>query len=222
VVALDNTFLDTPRIKFGRFPGMTLAGFTAVAATFLTLAVMAANGFGDKGLRLGSQAAWRFAFFVFFAALIAGPLCRLVPLGLCRHLGAQRRQLIWSFCAAFGVYLATVIVPNTFHTDMLGHEGLDAGTILFVLFSGALVSVMAYAATSHAENLLGGKVRRALLGIAATCFWLTYALTGLARITGPHRQDLFFETSVSLMVVALLLHFAERFLVKWQGRETAA
>ena len=49
---------------------------------------------------LAASLTWRFASFVFFAAVTAGPLCRLIPLDACKRL-APRRQLIWSFCASY-------------------------------------------------------------------------------------------------------------------------
>ena len=179
---------------------------------------MAANGFNENGLRLGSQTAWRFAFFVFFGSLVAGPLCRVTPFGLCRTLGPQSRQLTWSFCAALGVYLASGDRPNTLGPQVSIKEGLTAGMMLFVAFCGVLTATMAYTATAHAIRSLRDRPMRAIQGVGIAYFWLTYALTGLAHISGPHRLDMFYGLSLSLMILAPLVCFADRFLIKWRGR----
>jgi len=46
---------------------------------------------------------------------------------------------------------------------------------VYILFSGALAGIMAYAASPLAVAMLGGKSQRARLAIAATTFWLGYA-----------------------------------------------
>ena len=214
MVALDNTVLDTPRIRVGNLPPFTLSGFVSSIAGLLTLATIAAYGFAENGLRMGSQMAWRFAFFVFFAALVAGPLCRVMPFGLCRFLGQHCKQLIWSFCGAFAVFLASVLVPNTIRPASIHHEGLEPGLALFAILGAILVTVMAYAASAAAEARLGARPARAILGIGLVYFWLTYALTALSHLYGPHRPDAFYDISLSLMVVALLASFADCFLRK--------
>jgi hypothetical protein len=218
LVALDNSvLLDTPRIQIGRVSFFGLSGFTTLIAILIVLTAISAQGFSGNGFRLGSQLAWRFAFFVFFAMLAVGPICNLAPFGFCRFLGPQRRQLVWSFCAAFDVYLLSVFVPNLLLPAALQQDGVSAGMTLFILFGGALVAIMAYAATSHAATLLGERAQRAILAVAATYFWLCYALAGLGRISGPHRPDWFYGVSLCLMIVALLLRFADRFKMKWTG-----
>jgi hypothetical protein len=57
-----------------------------------------------------------------------------------------------------------------------------------------------------------------MLGVGMAFFWLTYALAGLSRISGPQRPDAFYGFSLSLMVIALLLRFADRFAAKIRNR----
>src|SRR4051812_5341341 len=104
VVTIDSkTVSSTPKFHLGKLPPFSLTGFIAAVAALLTLATIAATGLSESGIRVGSQMAWRFSFFVFLAALVAGPLCRIAPFALCRFIGPHGRQLIWSFCAALGV-----------------------------------------------------------------------------------------------------------------------
>jgi hypothetical protein len=192
-----------------------LAGFVATAAACLAFATMALRGFDESGLRLASELDWRFASFVFFAAAAIGPVCRLIPYNPLQHLGGLRRQMIWSFSASYAVFLASMILPNTL--GGVTHDDATLGMIMFSLFGGGAAAVMAFAATRDAAARLGEKARQALLSVAASFFWLTYALTGLAHLSGPHRPDGFYGLSLGLMILALLLRFADRLWAKRKG-----
>ena len=116
----------------------------------------------------------------------------LIPSQALRQLCEQRRQLIWSFCASFGVYLASVLVPNTLAQPGLDHDGLTAGMTLFVLF-GAVAGAGHGLCRQPAGRRVSGRegARRHAGRRRLAYFWLTYALTGLARISGPHRPTHF-------------------------------
>jgi hypothetical protein len=217
VVALDNTDVLPSAGLPGRLH-FSLPAFTATACALLVLITMASKGFDENGLRAATEMSWRFTFFVFFVALIAGPLAQLLPFAPMQMVGARQRHLIWSFCASFAVYLATILVPNTVRPASMGHEGLTAGMILFIAFGATLVAVIAYSVSGHARAMLGEPSRRAILTAGIGYFWLAYSLTGLAHITGPHRPDSFYGISLSLMVAALLLRFADRFVQTWWRR----
>jgi hypothetical protein len=196
-----------------------LAGIIAAIAVLVGLCAMVVHGFDDRGLRLASELDWRFASFVFFAAAVTGPLCRILPLAICKQSGALRRQMIWGFCASYGVFLAMTLLPNTLGGVL--HADLTAGMTVFSIFGGAIVAVMAYAASRDAAALVGEPARHALLTVAGGFFWLTYALTGLAHLSGPHRPDGFYGISLSLMILALLLRYADRLIVKLRGTGVA-
>jgi hypothetical protein len=209
MVALDHQALFGDRRRF-RITLTPLVGAIAIMAMLLVLGAIVARGFGENGFRLGSQLAWRYAFFVFFAALMAGPICRMAARAFPTVSPPESlgRKLIWGFCAAYGVYLLSVFLPNVIR--------LSAGATLMTVFGSLVVAVMA--ATAAPLVRLGGKpilpdkVRRVFLGTAAIYFWLCYSLMALARISGPHRPDAFYDISISLMIVALLLRYADRWL----------
>ncbi len=209
MVALDNTALvgriRVPRLKLTLGP---LVGSITVGAVALVLGAILLRGFAENGFRLGSQLAWRYASLVFFAALVAGPLCRLAArffptLTPPESLG---RKLIWGFCASYGVYLLSVFLPNVIR--------LSPGATLMVLFGGSVVAVMALTAAPIKrlgdKPVIPAKFRRVLLGTAAGYFWLCYSLMGLSRIYGPHRPDAFYGISLCLMVAGLLVRYADR------------
>jgi len=196
-----------------------LAGIVAAIAVLVGLCAMVVHGFDDRGLRLASELDWRFASFVFFAAAVTRPLCRILPLAICKQSGTLRRQMIWGFCASYAVFLAMTLLPNTLGGVL--HADLTAGMTVFSIFGGAIVAVMAFAASRGASVLVGEPARHALLTVAGGFFWLTYALTGLAHLSGPHRPDGFYGISLSLMILALLLRYADHLIVRLRRTQAA-
>jgi hypothetical protein len=156
--------------------------------------------------------AWRYTSLVFFAALVAGPVCRMIA-----HFFPQLtpppglgRKLVWGFCASFGVYLLSVFLPNVIQ--------LSAGATLMTLFASAVVLVMAATAApikrlgKRGGSIIPEKFRRVLLAIAVIYFWLCYSVMALARISGPHRPDDYYGISLCLMVLGLLARYADRWI----------
>ncbi len=215
MVAIDSS-IGTDRQPVLNIP-LTLSLATGAAALVLGLGTMLLRGFDEAGLRQASEINWRFASFVFAAAAVTGPLCRLIPLPACQALGAQRAQVIWSFCAAYAVYLAILVMPNV---AGLSHDNLTSGMMIFSMFGGGIAAVLAWAAHPASAAQLGAPVQRALLLVAGAFFGLTYALTGLAHLVGPHRPDAFYGTSLSLMILVLLVRFADRFAAQLRGTTT--
>ena len=214
MVALDNLALfghgRVPRLKLTLGP--LVAGITLIAIV-LVLGAILARGFSENGFRLGSQLAWRYTCFVFFAVLVAEPACRMASRFLPSFTTPDSlgRRLIWGFCASYGVYLLSVFLPNVIRPT--------AGATLMVLFGGGVALAMALAAiplrglgraAAHLE-----KARRAILRIAIAYFWLCYSIMALARISGPHRPDAFYDISLSLMLVGLLARYADRWFSGW-------
>lgn len=218
MVALDNSAVfglrQVPRFRLSIH---LLTGAIALGAVLLVAGAILSRGFAENGFRLGSQLAWRYTCLVFFAALAAGPVLRM----LARFRPALAapdisRKLVWGFCASYGVYLLSVFLPNVIQ--------LSAGAVLMTTFGSLVVVVMALTATPlkrlGAAPLIGEKMRRALLGTAAIYFWSCYSLMALSRISGPHRHDAFYEISLCLMVAALLLRYADRWLAfQEEGRD---
>ena len=198
--------------SLSRFSGWAAIGLTAA---LLTLVGIALRGADDNGFRLGSQFAWRFTCLIYFAAVTAGPLARLIPSETLRRICQGRRQLVWGFCASLGVYLVSVLLPNA--PPLPSGDGLTAGMTLFVGFAGLLASVIAYSASQPAAHFLGERISRTLTHVGMATFWLAYAASGLSYISGPHRPDMFYGFSLCLMVIALLLRFADCFAAKWKA-----
>jgi len=212
MVALDNSAL------FGRsrhlrpswrWLGRLVNGIWLLAA-LLVLVAISWRGFSENGFRMASQWAWRYTCLVFFAALVAGPLRRMMMLVFPRLAPPEyiSRKLVWGFCASYGVYLLSIFLPNVI--------SLSAGATLMVLFGGTVALVMAFTVAPVARlgrpPLIPEKFRRTLLGTASGYFWLCYSLMALARISGPHRPDVFYGISLCLMVAGLLIRYADHWV----------
>ncbi len=216
MIALDNTAFSG-QFRRLRFPSnlkpATLAPLVAslgCVAAALVLGAIVFRGFSENGFRLGSQLAWRYTSLVFFVALVAGPLCRIVAHFLpgLTPLPNLGRKLVWGFCVSYGVYLLSVFLPNVIQ--------LSAGATLMTVFASAMVLVMAATVAPirrvNGQPLLAEKIRRVLLGLAVIYFWLCYSVMALARISGPHRPDDFYGISLCLMVLGLLVRYADRWV----------
>lgn len=220
MVVLDNSAVfQTEKVPV-RLPKISLPAAIGLAAVAIVLGSLVARGFSDNGWRLASQNAWRFGAFVFFALLVSGPLGRLIP-GL-RPLAKATRFLGWGFCASYGVYLAVTLLPTAFGPGGMA-DGQSFAMSLFVLFGAGITLVMAYVLVPGGKA--GEPVRRTLLSLSAIYFWLCYALMGLAHLSHPHRPDGFYGLSLSLMIAALLLRFADVYATGLRhraGRSAAA
>lgn len=184
----------------------------AILAILAGASGLVARGFTESGLRLGSELIWRFTCFAYFAAVIAGPLARLIPWQRLRDACENRRQLMWGFCASFAIYLAGIVIPNLFAFPDRGGWMTGIGT--FDLFGAGLTVIIAGAASRRAALFLGRRACGIVLGVSLSCFWLSYALAGLEHLSGPHRPDAFYGFSLLMMIAALLLRFADQFAAK--------
>jgi hypothetical protein len=219
MVVLDNQALfgrRVPRFKLTLGP---LVGGIASGSLLLVFGAILARGFAENGFRLGSQLAWRYGCFIFFLALVGGPVCRIAARLFPRRSfpdGISRR-LVWGFCASYGIYLLSVFIPNVIHPSI--------GAALMVLFGGGVALVMAVTAAPLARlghsPIIPNKIRRGLLCICAIYFWLCYSLMALARIYGPHRPDHYYGISLCLMIAGLLVRYADGWLVPKQRAVTA-
>lgn len=217
MVALDSAALfdRIPRLKFRR--DLLVPAITA-GAVALVLGTILARGFSENGFRLGSQLGWRYASFVFFAVLVADPACHIAARFFPAFKAPESlgRRLTWGFCGSYGVYLLSVFLPNVIRPSL--------GATIMVLFGGGVSLVMALTAAPwrgrDGEVARWEKARRAMQGTAIAYFWLCYSIMALARISGPHRPDAFYDISLSLMVVGLLARYADRWFSAWQPAQS--
>ena len=208
-----SALFDTPVRPRLRLPA--LVSFVALLALAVFAAGFTLRGFSDNGVRFGTQLVWRFNSLVFFAALVAAPLGRMIP--ALAPLADKSRPLLQGFCAAMAVYFAAILLPNLVAVpDGVRPAGITAGMTFFAIFTGTVTLVLAAAVNRSLCEKVGRQGCRAMLGIAAIYFWACYSLIGLAHISGPHRPDSYYEISVILMLAALFVRFGEHFLHSWR------
>lgn len=213
MVALENHHILPHRIP----ARLAVPAMVGLMAAVLVLGAVLSRGFADNGFRLGSQMAWRFAGIVLFFALTGGPVARLLThTRFAVDEMRLTRDLVWSFCASFAVYLLSILLPNLF-----ANQGVGAGLGLFLIAGGCVCAVMAAMADPARVRFLGEQARRTVLGVAAIYFWLCYSLLALAHLYGPHRPDGYYGFSLMLMIVALLARFADRFMANLTARRPA-
>lgn len=188
-----------------------LPGLVALTAMAVVLSGILDRGFADNGFRLGSQMGWRFTGIVLFFALTGGPVARLFARTRFAVDDARlTRDLVWSFCASFAIYLLSVLLPNLF-----ANQGIGAGLGLFLITGFCVCAGMAAVADPARLRFLGEASRRTVLGVAAIYFWLCFSLLALAHLYGPHRPDGYYGFSLMMMILALLVRFADRFAANW-------
>jgi hypothetical protein len=205
--------LDNNALLHASRPRPTAALLIGLAALVVGLCGLLFYRADDNPLGMATQLVWRFNGLVFFAALVAGPLGRLIPrLSL---LADKSRPLLQGFCASMGVYFAFILLPNLFAVpDGVRPQGITAGMTLFVLFTGSVTLVMAAAVNRALCEQVGNRACRTMLGVATIYFWLCHTLIALAHISGPQREDLFYELSLMLMLTGFFARFADRFFEK--------
>ena len=168
MVALDNQAFFGQRVPHFKLTLGPLVGGIGLGSALLVLGAILMRGFAENGFRLGSQLAWRYASFIFFLALIGGPLCRIAARLFPRRSppDSLSRRLVWGFCISYGIYLLSVFIPNVIQPS--------AGAALMVMFGGGVVLVMAVTAAPLARlgrpPVLPNNIRRVLLGTAARFF----------------------------------------------------
>jgi hypothetical protein len=158
----------------------------------------------------------RFSLLLFVAAMVVEPIARLIPTRPTRAAAQERSSLILGFAMASAVSLSCVAAPS-----FLGGEAMSAPAVAYCLLTGIILVVMLFSAHPATQRLLGGPTWRAMQRIATAYFWLAFALTGMGRLIGPHRPDDWHGFALLLLVAALLIRFADTFILHLRAGRVA-
>ncbi len=207
MVALD---YETPeaRRRFGlNFnPAVLIPAGSAVLA-----AAAGAIGYetGDGGWGSATEYALRFATFFYAFAFGFSPAARFALHGSPPRLAQLSRMMLLGFVAAYTVFLGFVAAPFVvFGGDM------PLATIGFCFFNGFILGVLAVTSSEHFGRTLGGRTAAAFHRISGAFFWVAFALTDVSHLYGPHRPDRFYGISLCLLIVVLIVRFADAFAAK--------
>ncbi len=188
----------------------------ALAGAAIGLAVGAiaflAHGGGLNSARFAADMVLRAASLAFIVSFLALPLSRLIPGEATAMLGRERCGLTLAFAAMYGVFLVNVVLP--FY--LTGHMPLPS--LVFSLFSALILAVMLIGTYPAAVRFLGRQATRTLESLAVGYFWLAFAFADFDFIVGPHRPDYFHGISLTLLLAALALRFADAFLQRRKVR----
>ncbi len=206
--------LDRPSFHLSRWLRPSALNIIILAALGVAASGMAVTWLGHEGTvtdasRMGGDISWRFASFVFAAAVLVGPIGRLLPFEAVQRVLPDRRCVIWGFTASFGIYLAAQGARN-----LLRGESAATGINEFLILGALVAAAIAFTASRSATPLLGDRLRRNILSAGLCFFWASYAVMGLAHLSGPHRPDGYYGLCLSVMVAVLLVRFSDRLMLR--------
>jgi hypothetical protein len=133
-------------------------------------------------------------------------------------LGRERTGLTRAFAGMYAVFLAAIVLPGGFAV-----EPLALPTLAFAIVSTAILAVLVFGASTR--RILGASAGRAVLGLASAYFWCVFAVNDLNHMVGPRRADWLeplYELSLALLVLALLIRFADSFMERRKVRMAEA
>lgn len=170
-------------------------------------------------LRGGDQNAARFAALMVFRAssvafllyYLAAPMARLVRTGTTLAFARQRTGLALAFVSVYAVFLCCVLVP-----DYMNGARIALPTLAFSIFSGAVLAVVIAGEFASRVDAEWRASLRAMECVGVAYFWLIYAIDDLDHISGPHRPDYFYDVSLTVLVLALLVRFAGSFMERYK------
>jgi hypothetical protein len=196
---------------------MLAAGGTGLAL-LLAFGGAILRGGGANGMRFGAGLVLVVSSLAFVIAYIAQPLCRLVPTQVTRALGRERTGLTQAFACMYAVFLLCIVYTGAYIGEPLGLP-----TLAFAIFSTAILAVMVFGTSTR--RILGSSAGRAVLALSTAYFWSVFAVNDLSHLVGPRRADWLeplYELSLTLLVLALVLRFADAFMERRKVRMAEA
>ena len=154
----------------------------------------------------------------FVIAYVAKPLCRLIPSDATRALGRESIGLTQAFGGMYAVFLTCIVLPG-FLTD----DAFSPPTFAFASLSALILAVMMFGTSTR--RILGSRAGRTMLGLSNAYFWCAFAASDLDHMVGPHRADVFdvfYEISLTLLVLVLFVRFADAFIERRRVRMAEA
>jgi hypothetical protein len=196
-----------PLFKLGRRK-TTLALSGAVLGLAIAIAAFMLHGGDANAARFAATTVFRVSGFAFLLFYLAGPVCRLVPSRPTRIVARERTGLALAFAAMYVVFLLCAVMP-----DYLAGTNLPLATLAFAAFSTMILAVIIAGERAGLADASWRLALRAMETVGVAYFWAVYAVDDLSHMSGPHRPDGFYGVSLSILVAALLVRFADSF---WQ------
>ena len=208
MAAIDsNVQVFAPAWQFGRrkttlaLAGTALALATAIGAFLL-------HGGDANAMRFATQTVFRASTVAFLLFYLATPLGHLIPSRPTLVLARERIGLSLAFAGMYAVFLVCAVAP-----DYFAGTHIPLATLTFTAFSAIILAVvLAGERAAHADASWRPALRTMeIIGVAY--FWAAYAVNDLDHMSGPHRPDGYYGLSLTILVLALFVRFADSF---WQ------
>jgi hypothetical protein len=148
------------------------------------------------------------AFLIYY---LARPVARLVPSRYTLALARERVGLAFAFVCMYAVFLGCTLTPN-----YLSGAHVALPTLAFCVFSGLILAVVLAGEYAGRADPAWRSAWRAMESIGVAYFWLVFAIDDLNHISGPHRTDHFHGVSLTILVLALLVRFADSFVQRYR------
>ncbi len=178
------------------------AGLAVAIGTFLL------HGRDANAARFAAQTVFRVSGLAFLLFYLAGPVSRLIPSRPTLALARERTGLALAFAGIYTVFLVCAMTPDYFAS---AHVPLP--TAAFAVFSLLILAVILAGERAGLADASWRPALRAMETVGVAYFWMVYAVNDLDHLSGPHRPDGYYGLSLSILVAALLVRFADSF---WQ------
>jgi hypothetical protein len=180
------------------------------AALGLAVAIFAflAHGRDANAARFAATTVFRASSLAFLLFYLAGPVARLIPSLPTLAVARERTGLALAFAAFYVVFLVCALSP-----DYLAGAHVPLATVVFAIFSTVILGVILAGERSGLADASWRPALRAMETVGVAYFWMVYAVNDLDHLSGPHRPDGYYGLSLSILVGALLIRFADSF---WQ------
>jgi hypothetical protein len=198
---LVSAYQNPRRRGVGLMAGVAL-GVVLSAIGFLS------HGGGPNGARFAANLVLFSSSLVFVLYYVSAPLSRLIFTPATQALGAERFAVAYGFAGMMGVFLFLVLAP-----DFATVARPPLPTLFYAIVTALVTAVFLMSAGS--KRGAGSAAMRSLQSLSSGYFWLAFAFTDTDRMVGPHRPDgIFYGLSLTLLVVALLIRFADAFMAR--------
>jgi len=184
----------------------TLALAGAAIALSVAVGAFLLHGGDRNAARFAAQAVFRASSLAFLIYYLAGPVSRLVRSRQTLMLAREHVGLALAFVSFYAVFLGCTVVPDT-----MSGARIPLTTLAFVGFSTIVLGAVLAGEYAGRADPQWRSALRAMECLGVAYFWLAYAVNDLDHLSGPHRPDGYYGISLTVLVLALLVRFADSF-----------
>jgi hypothetical protein len=196
-----------PAWQFGRRKTTLALAGTALALA-IAIGAFLIHGRDANAMRFAAQTVFRASTLPFLLFYLATPLGHLLPTRPTLILARERTGMALAFAGMYAVFLGCAVAP-----DYFAGAHVPLATLTFAVFSAVILAiVLAGERAAHADASWRPALRTMeIIGVAY--FWAAYGVNDLDHLSGPHRPDGYYGVSLTILVLALFVRFADSF---WQ------